>query len=61
MITQFLKKLQMNHQQVYKFCLWYYNIKQKEEDDSLYLEIKGKLESTKKAVFMVIDEQQKLE
>jgi hypothetical protein len=51
----------MNHSQLYKFCQWYNNIKQKEEDDSLYLEIKGKLESTKKAVFMVIDEQQKLE
>ena len=61
MTTQFLKKLQMNHKQLYKFCQWYNNIKQKEEDDSLYLEIKGKLESTKKAVFMVIDEQQKLE
>ena len=51
----------MNLQQVYKFCQWYYNLKKQEEDDSLYLEIKGKLESTKKAVFMVIDEQQKLE
>jgi hypothetical protein len=61
MITPFLKKLLMNHKQVYKFCQWYNNLKQKEEDDSLYLEIKGKLESTKKAVYMVIDEQQKLE